>query len=591
VAYTVPETLASLDSRVTPGERKVFVALRDHLPEDYLVYYDIVVDGRHPDFIIVGPDLGLVVLDVKDWRLKSILEVTADRVRLRQPSGELEVFNPVRQVRNYLLRTVDALKRRPRLCADNQLGWGAGVVLPYVTPEEVRQPSVFGPSLEEALGPGLVLTGADLAAGTLLPRLRELVPARGEARGSLDPQQVDEIRGVLHPEIRIGWGATGEDIVRVMDVEQERLARTLGDGHRLLRGVTGSGKTLVLLCRVRYLLDQHPDWRILVVCYNRVLAGFLHRTIADKRVEVSTFDAWCRQQLRAAHVDVPEPPGRGPQWDEFWIETVPRLLSQAFDEGRVPPGAYQAILVDEAQDFADTWYRLLIRALDPEANRLFIALDSSQNIYRRRISWRSLGIQIAGRTKVLKRNYRNTRGILSAAYAMIQELDAAEVVPGDLVSSLIVPDQALREGPGPELACLDSAQAVRQHAKDWIGARLTRGIPPGDILVLGHNRLGMEKFAGWLEEQKIPASFLPERRTDGTVGVSTIHSSKGLDARHVLILNAHELDGLKTRDEARRLLYIGMTRARDELCVSSARASWVMDELAHALQVKPASTR
>jgi superfamily I DNA/RNA helicase len=290
-------------------------------------------------------------------------------------------------------------------------------------------------------------------------------------------------------------------------------------------------------------------------------------------------------------VDVPEPPGRGPQWDEFWIETVPRLLSQAFDEGRVPPGAYQAILVDEAQDFADTWYRLLIRALDPEANRLFIALDSSQNIYRRRISWRSLGIQIAGRTKVLKRNYRNTRGILSAAYAMIQELDAAEVVPGDLVSSLIVPDQALREGPGPELACLDSAQAVRQHAKDWIGARLTRGIPPGDILVLGHNRLGMEKFAGWLEEQKIPASFLPERRTDGTVGVSTIHSSKGLDARHVLILNAHELDGLKTRDEARRLLYIGMTRARDELCVSSARASWVMDELAHALQVKPASTR
>jgi hypothetical protein len=591
VAYTVPETLASVDSRVTPGERKVFVALRDHLPEDYLVYYDIAVDGRHPDFIIVGPDLGLVVLEVKDWRLKSILEVTADRVRLRQATGELEVFNPVRQVRNYLLRTVDALRRRPRLCADNQLGcgWGAGVVLPYVTPEEARQPSVFGPSLEEALGPGLVLTGADLAAGALLARLRELVPGRGGARGSLDPQQVDEIRGVLHPEIRIGWGATGEDVVRVMDLEQERLARTLGDGHRLLRGVTGSGKTLVLLCRVRYLLDQHPDWRILVVCYNRVLAGFLHRTIADKRVEVSTFDAWCRQQLRAANVDVPEPPGRGPQWDEFWIETVPRLLSQAFDEGRVPTGAYQAILVDEGQDFADTWYRLLIRALDPEANRLFIALDSSQNIYRRRISWRSLGIQIAGRTKVLKRNYRNTRGILSAAYAMVQELDAAEAEPGDLVSSLIVPDQALREGPGPELACLDSAQAVREHAKDWIGARLARGVAPGDILVLGHNRLEMEKFAGWLEEQKIPASFLPERRTDGTVGVSTIHSSKGLDARHVLILNAHELDGLKTRDEARRLLYIGMTRARDELCVSFARASWIMDELAQALQVKLAS--
>jgi hypothetical protein len=571
-----------------PGERRVFVALRDHLPEDYLVYYDIPVDGRHPDFIIVGPDLGLVVLEVKDWRLKSILEVTADRIRLRQAEGELDVLNPVRQVRDYLLRTVSTLKERPRLCAGNQLccGWGSGIVLPYLTPEEVRQPSLFGPSLEEALGSGLVLTGSDLAAKTLLPRLRGLIPARGTARGSLDPQQVDEIRSVLHPEIRVGWGATEEEIVRVMDLEQERLARTLGDGHRLLRGVAGSGKTIVLICRVRHLLAQHPEWKILVVCYNRVLARFLHRTIRDKRVEVLTFDAWCLQQLGAAGVDVPEPAGRGPQWDEFWVETVPKLLSQAFDEGRVPTGAYQAILVDEGQDFADNWYRLLLRALDPEANRLFIALDSSQNIYRRRISWRSLGIQIAGHTKVLKRNFRNTRPILAAAYAMVHELDAAEADPGDLVSSLVVPDQALRDGPAPELVCLDSAAGVRQHARDWIGARLARGISPGDILVLGHNRLGMEKVAEWLDAQKIPASFLPDRRVDGTVGVSTIHSSKGLDAGHVLILNAHELDGLRTREEARRLLYIGMTRARDELGISFARPSWVMDELSRALQVE-----
>jgi hypothetical protein len=571
-----------------PGERRVFVALRDHLPEDYLVYYDIPVDSRHPDFIIVGPDLGLVVLEVKDWRLKSILEVTSDRIRLRQTAGELEVWNPVRQVRDYLLRTVDVLKRRPRLCADNQLccGWGAGVVLPNLTPEEIRQPSLFGPSLEEALGSGLVLTGSDLAAKTLLPRLRGLIPARGTARGSLDAQQLDEIRSVLHPEIRIGWGATGEEIVRVMDLEQERLARTLGDGHRLLRGVAGSGKTIVLICRVRYLLAQHPDWRILVVCYNRVLASFLHRTIGDKRVEVSTFDAWCRRKLQEAGVDIPEPPGRGPQWDEFWVETVPKLLSQAFDAGRVSTAAYQAILVDEGQDFAGTWYRLLLRALDPAANRLFIAVDSSQNIYRRRISWRSLGIQIAGHTKVLKRNFRNTRPILAAAYAMVHELDAAEADPGDLVSSLVVPDQALRDGPAPELVCLDSAAGVRQHARDWIGARLARGISPGDILVLGHNRLGMEKVAEWLDAQKIPASFLPDRRVDGTVGVSTIHSSKGLDAGHVLILNAHELDGLRTREEARRLLYIGMTRARDELGISFARPSWVMDELSRALQVE-----
>lgn len=585
MAYTVPETLASLDSRVMPGERKVFVALRDHLPEDYLVYYDIPVDGRHPDFIIVGPDLGLVVLEVKDWRLKSIVQITADQVKLRQAEGELDVLNPVRQVRDYLLRTVDALRRRPRLCVANHLccGWGSAVVLPYLTREDIQQPSLFGPSLEEALGPGLVLTAADLTAETLLPRLRKLVPTRG-GRGSLDAEQLDEIRSVLHPEIRIGWGATGDEIVRVMDREQERLARTLGDGHRLLRGVAGSGKTIVLICRVRYLRAQHPDWRILVVCYNRVLAEFLRTAIGDDGVEIVTFHAWCTRQLKAAGIEAPVPPGRGPQWDEHWVETVPRVLSEAFDSARVPAGAYQAILVDEGQDFADSWYRLLLRALDPEANRLFIALDSSQNIYRRRIAWRALGIQIVGHTRVLKRNYRNTRPILTAAYAIVHELDAAEADPADLVSSLVVPDQALREGPAPELERLDSAEGVKRHAKDWIEARLSRGIAPEDILVLGYNRLGMEQVAAWLDGQKIQASFLPARRVHGAVGVSTIHSSKGLDAGHVLILGAHELDSLRTREDARRLLYIAMTRARDELCISSARPSWIMDELARAVQ-------
>ena len=114
-------------------------------------------------------------------------------------------------------------------------------------------------------------------------------------------------------------------------------------------------------------------------------------------------------------------------------------------------------------------------------------------------------------------------------------------------SGVVLPYLTPEEGPAPELERLDSAEGVRRHAKDWIGARLARGISPEDILVLGHNRLGMEKIAGWLDGQKIPASFLPAGRLDGTVGVSTIHSSKGLDAGHVLILNAHELDGLRTR--------------------------------------------
>jgi hypothetical protein len=97
-------------------------------------------------------------------------------------------------------------------------------------------------------------------------------------------------------------------------------------------------------------------------------------------------------------------------------------------------------------------------------------------------------------------------------------------------------------------------------------ARLERGVEPGEILIVGYSRPGMQDTAARLCTEGIAASFLPDRRANGTVGVSTIHSSKGLDAGHVLILNAHELDRLE-EEEARRLLYSDDARPRRAVCL------------------------
>jgi hypothetical protein len=210
---------------------------------------------------------------------------------------------------------------------------------------------------------------------------------------------MDEIRAVLYPEIRLGWGHSDSEIVEVMDREQERLARSLGDGHRLLRGVAGSGKTITLVCRARHLRALHPDWRILALCFNRVLASHLRQAIGEhERLEVSSFHAWCRRQLMNAGGTIPPPPERGESSDDYW-ERLPRLLLDAQAAGKAPQ-PYQAILIDEGQDFADDWYRAILGALAPETNSLFVAVDSSQNIYKRRISWRELGIQAQGRSQV-----------------------------------------------------------------------------------------------------------------------------------------------------------------------------------------------
>ncbi len=359
--------------------------------------------------------LVVVALEVKDWRLQTIARTAPDGVVIKTADGEYVARHPLQQARDYILTTVDLLKQRPVLRADDRLccGWGYGAVLPSLKTADIRTPSLFGPTLEEVLGPGLVLTADDLTAERLLPRLRALLPPWAKRPAALTPDQMDEIRAVLYPEIRVGWGLTSAEILRVMDLRQEQLARSLGGGHQLLRGVAGSGKTVVLACRARYLREKNPTWRILVLCFNRTLADFLRHEIgADDRLDVMTFHAWCRRELQHANITMPTPPERGRHWQKYW-EEVPRLLLDAYGEGHAAGGTYQAILVDEGQDFAGDWYRAILKALDPVTNSLFIALDSSQNIYQRKVTWREIGVQIVGHSRVLRINYRNTRPILA----------------------------------------------------------------------------------------------------------------------------------------------------------------------------------
>jgi len=580
VAFTVPERLSEQNDTVTDGERKVFAALRQYLPEDYLVYYDIRVGDRYPDFTVIGPDLGVVVLEVKDWRLKSIVGARPDGVVIKTRDGEHLVRSPVPQAREYTYKIVDLLKRRPNLRNGERLccGWGFGAVLPLLKTEDVRTPSLFGANLEETLGAGLILTADDLTADRLLPRLRGLLPSRAAHAPPLSPTQVDEIRAALYPEIRVGWAHDDAELIEVMDREQECLAKSLGDGHHLVRGVAGSGKTIVLMCRVRHLRELHPDWRILVLCFNRVLADHLSRMIgADERLQILTFHAWCGRELRRAKVAMPPTPERGLAWHQYW-EQVPRLLLDAYAAGRAQEASYQAILVDEGQDFANDWYRVILRALDPESNSLFIALDSSQNIYERKISWRELGVQIVGHSRVLRVNYRNTRPILGAAYRIISDLDSRAGMARDQVDDYVTPDRAVRDGLPPEVHRLLSLAEAREFAREWIQSRLVRGVAPDDILVLGLARPRMESLTAWLTGAGVPASFLLLDQLPGTVRLSTIHSAKGLDAAHVLVFGAHELEG-RGDEEARRLLYIAMTRAREELCLSHYGESRLMKEL------------
>ena len=161
---------------------------------------------------------------------------------------------------------------------------------------------------------------------------------------------------------------------------------------------------------------------------------------------------------------------------------------------------YDAVLVDEGQDFSDEMYRVVTSVLNPGTNNLTIALDDHQNIYRRKQVWKELGIQARGRTHRLTNVYRNTREIQEFAWKFVRGGDSpAEVV--DTKTSLFFGDFQAFHGPKPEIRKFQSMEkvieTVGERIRKLVDARMcgrsdisilytgkSHGADPGEVLPL-----------------------------------------------------------------------------------------------------------
>src|SRR5690606_9814124 len=207
--------------------------------------------------------------------------------------------------------------------------------------------------------------------------------------------QRDRIRWHLFPEVRMPTQASLDlddgtpalpvlpDLMQVMDLQQEQIARTLGEGHRVIHGAAGSGKTMILIFRAQQLAAAAtPDRPILVLCFNKALAdridGLLRTRGVDERVQVRTFHSWCQDMVNSYQLDMP----RGLPPDAHF-EALTRNVDRAIETGLVPGGQYTALLIDEAHDFEDAWLRMAARMVTPATNSLLVLYDDAQSIYQK----------------------------------------------------------------------------------------------------------------------------------------------------------------------------------------------------------------
>lgn len=602
--------IGSCLSRMTSGEKRFAYRLEEKLEDDYLCWYDVAIGERtqHPDFVVFHPSRGLLVLEVKDWRLDTLHSMDKQQATIMTAHGIKHVLNPLEQARQYMYAITNRLER------DSQLVWpngslkgkpffpyGHGVVLSNITRKQFD-----GARLGEVLPAHLVICQDEMTesvdAEAFQQRLWNMFPIKFKLQLSLP--QIDRIRWHMFPEVRIGAqpdlftepgqkGVEIPDVLRVMDLQQEQLARSLGEGHRIIHGVAGSGKTLILGYRAEHLAKvcQRP---ILVLCYNKTLAAKLASVMAAKglqdKVHVVNFHAWCVRQLEAYHVGKPP---RNADLNAYFEACVERVI-RSVEQKQIPAAQYDAVLVDEGHDFRPEWFKLVVQMIHPDTDSLLVLYDDAQSIYhgpkKLRFSFSSVGVQAKGRTTILKLNYRNTAEILSVARAFADELLSPMDTEDDQAPT-VQPMSAGRRGPKPLLVKLPTLRDEAAFIADKLLEANRLGSPWQTMAVI-YRRYGIgQEVAAMLSRKGIPFQWQQDKKqafspSHESVKLITMHSSKGLEFPLVLIpgLGAPAKEDNTVQDEA-RLLYVAMTRATHELVMTHGEGALLAQKMQTAMQV------
>ncbi len=663
------EIIGILREDATHGEKETLRYLKNNLPKEFTVYVETPIhksrDLKYPDFTILT-NYGVIVLEVKDWI--EIIKATPHQVIIRtRTNQEREEKNPVEVARGYAIALSNQLnfKRNGGLPGE-AIPWSYAAVLPNLPGSTItRLQHVWG---EEFVFGKYHLENRDI----LLDRLKNLFPA--ERLRPLTREELDHVRSTIYPILEF---TTEDQRIIVLDEQQEKIvaepirteepqkAQRPGKQEeqtrqealfeqltqpvetdelphegkqlvqnfaiRLVRGFSGSGKTLVMIQRAKFLAAQYPDWKIGVFTFNKALQQMLERAFQGTPIKPLTFDALCRSitrlddpqmiefldWLKEHRPSIPflgefkpneleteikwlrdmgieeletylkiERRGIGRElrlnrehrqkifeiyrayqqflqthqrWD--W-EEAHRLTLHKLHGGEVKFEPYDAILIDEAQDWAPQWFKV-IQAILKLDGFLFLSDDPSQSIYRY-FSWKEKGIAVVGRTRWLKVPYRNTYEIYQAAYRLIEnyeEIQQSLAEEGEQITPSMNP-QTMRHGQRPLLRKCRSAMDEINFITDTIQTLRSRGLRDDQIGILVRFKDDIERLKSRLKGYEVQ--------------VSTIHAFKGLELEAVILPFLHRTFNFSENDpqkqwkesQERRLYYMAMTRARNYLYLS-----------------------
>lgn len=517
-----------------PSEEGIVERLREQLAEDALIVVGQRVSTEEKehevDILVAIPGAGIVAMEVKAGQI-----TVEDGRWVQGSSGKQYSIDPVTQCRDALYALRGFVSADPRW-PDQYQRWTHMLVFPHASiPDDFALPDIQRSRIVDR-------DQLDELAMVAYRLARDTGP---QDRPFLAPATVDRLaevlggRGLPQRDV-VARASENADIADALTREQSVLLRAVDALPRVeIRGGAGSGKTFLALEQARRL--SRAGQRVALICYSHGLASYLKRVTGGwRRREQPAYVG----EFHALGVEWGAPVGpdervRSEESVQWWEVELPRLMTELAEA--LPDGKkFDAVIVDEAQDFADGWWRPVIGALrDRENGRLMIVGDAGQSVFER-----------TGRPPVdlvplvLDHNLRNTRQI------------ASEFLP------LVGQRMELRGGVGPEVRYVEVPEGEDPVAvgDDEAMRLLDQGWEPKDVALL---TTGSRHPMQVELQQEGNDAYWETFWSAEDIFYGHVLGFKGLERPAVvLVCNHHE--GV---DRLRERVYVGLSRATDVLVV------------------------
>ncbi|WP_291950153.1 nuclease-related domain-containing DEAD/DEAH box helicase [Campylobacter sp.] len=344
----------------TDGEKYLIDYLDNNLLEDFEIYAQPNLNGNRPDIVVFHKNKGVFIIEIKDWKLERFEKDYKKNKYYKYTQGNrIEIANPNSQLKRYK-EQFNYFKQVPIVC------------IHYFH-------NSYTEDIVNFLGEkGIEIFGFDKKCDLI--RFILNYP-------NIFINCANDIRNFISPKKHKKENGERIDLTQ----QQKRLIEHIPNSWRRVKGVAGSGKTLIIAQKAVNIAIANK--KVLIICFNKTLKRYIKEQIGNSFkdfdwnfIEYNHFHEFIRLYVEENELEVKKPKYFFNDFSLYEQALIGQVLKLQSEGLNLKNRKYDAILIDEAQDFKKEWFDILLYFLSKN-NEILLVADDKQNLYDRDVSW------------------------------------------------------------------------------------------------------------------------------------------------------------------------------------------------------------